>query len=86
MEEIKEENNNKEYYIENDYTYPLQETETNSILIKYVLDKNISETAGNIEIYLGDEIIHKEPIKVRDKITNPKKSIFAKIKEWFKKL
>ena len=73
----------KEYYIENDYTYPLLESEENSILIKYKLEKNPKETAGNIEIYLGDKLLHKEPLYIKQNEIIKKKSFFQKIKEIF---
>ena len=81
---IPDTNNNLEYYIENDYTYPLLETEENSILIKYNLEKNPSENAGNIEIYLGDKLLHKEPLFSKEKEIKQKKSLLQKIKEFFK--
>ena len=81
--DIPDKENNK-YYIENDYTYPLLETEEDSILIKYKLEKNPNEKAGEIEVYLGDKLLHKEPILIKEKEIKQKKSIFQKIKELFK--
>ena len=81
---IPDTNNNLEYYIENDYTYPLLETEEESILIKYNLEKNPSETAGNIEIYLGDKLLHKEPLFSKEKEIKQKKSLLQRIKELLK--
>ena len=73
-------NSDKEMYIDNSYTYPLLQDEVDSIFIKYKIDKN---GGGVIEVYLGDKIIHTEPILVRDKIIS-KKSFIDKIKGWFK--
>lgn len=81
---IPDTNNDLEYYIENDYTYPLLETEEDSIIIKYKLEKNPQENAGNIEVYLGDKLLHAEPIYIKEKQQKQKKSIFQKIKEIFK--
>ena len=82
---VPDQNNDKEYYIENDYTYPLLETEENSILIKYNLEKNPKEKAGNIEIYLGDKLLHKEPLLYKEKEKQKqKKSLLQRIKEFFK--
>ena len=75
---------NKEYYIENDYTYPLLETEEESIFIKYKLEKEPKENAGEIEVYLGDKQLHKETIFVKEKEQKPRKSLIQKIKEIFK--
>lgn len=81
---IPDTNNNLEYYIENNYTYPLLETEEDSVLIKYNLEKNPKETAGNIEVYLGDKLLHKEPLFSKEKEIKQKKSLLQKIKEFFK--
>lgn len=78
------ETNNIEYYIENDYTYPLLETETENIMLKYKLEKNPTETGGKIEVYLGDRILHIEPIHIKEKEIKQKKSLLQKIKELFK--
>lgn len=84
---IPEEKNEKyEYYIENDYTYPLLEIETENVLLKYKLEKNNPEKKGTIEVYLGDEKLHEEPILIREKQKKEKKTLFQKIKDWFKKL
>lgn len=82
---IPEENmsNNYEYYIENDYTYPLQEDEKNNILIKYKLEKEPKENAGIIEVYLGDKKLHEETIHIKQKEIK-KTSLIEKIKGWFK--
>ena len=82
--DIPDQNNDKEYYIENDYTYPLLETEKENILLKYKLEKNPKETGGNIEVYLGDKIIHIEPIQIKEKEQKQKKTLIQKIKEIFK--
>lgn len=74
-----------ELYIENDYTYPLLESETSSILIKYKLDKDISY-GGVIEVYLGDKLLHEETIYIRDISQESNKSLIDKIKDWFKNL
>ena len=74
----------KEYYIENDYTYPLLETEEDNILIKYKLEKNPKENAGEVEVYLGDKLLHTEPLYLKEKEIAKKKSVLDKIKEIFK--
>lgn len=78
------ETNNIEYYIENDYTYPLLETETENIMLKYKLEKNPKETGGKIEVYLGDKLLHIEPIQIKEKEIKQKKSLLQRIKELFK--
>lgn len=83
---IPDENQETELYIENDYNYALLEQETKNILIKYKLEeKPTDNNAGCIEIYLGDKIIHQEPIYSRKK-EQQTKTLIQKIKEWFKNL
>ena len=72
-----DDSSSKEMYINNSYTYPLLNDEVNSIFLKYKLDENV----GVIEVYLGDELIHTEPILVRDKEV-VKKSFIDKLKGW----
>ena len=75
-----------ELYIKNDYSYLLQNSEEESLLMKYVLEKkrkiNNYDKVGVIEIYLGDKIIHKEDIYVRILKNQRKKSFIEKLKEW----
>lgn len=79
IQDIPDENNI--YYIENDYTYPLLETEENSILIKYKIEKN--DNSGEAEVYLGDKLLHKEQLFLKEKEKKHKKSLLQKIKEFF---
>ncbi len=78
-----------ELYINNDYSYLIQNNEQNSLLIKYELEKvrNIKSNTkvGVIKVYLGDKIIHEEDIYVKE-LKKVKKSIFQKIKDWFNSL
>lgn len=74
----------KEIYIENNFEYPLLESELENIMLKYLIEKK--ETNGNIgkiEVYMGDEVIHTENLYVKEKEIK-KKTIIEKIKEWFK--
>lgn len=74
---------NYEYYIENDFTYSLQGDEVKDLYLKYVIEKN--DNTGNIEVYLGDKIIHTEPILKR-KFEKESSSFMKKIKDWFKNI
>lgn len=75
---------NKQLYIENDYIYPLLESEKEDILIKYKLEKNPNKQAGTVEVYLADKLLHEETIYIKTK-QKQKKTILQKIKDWFKK-
>lgn len=84
--EILDENyyKNYDFYIENDFKYPLSNDEKDSIVIKFELEKNreIEDgiKVGIAKVYLSDEIIHEEDIYIKEKVK--KKSFFEKIKEW----
>ena len=74
-----------EFYIENDFKYPLSKEEEDSIIIKFELEKNRDAKdgikVGVAKVYLADQIIHEEDIYIKEKIE--KKSFLDKIKEWF---
>jgi len=76
----------KEIYIENNFEYPLLETELENIIIKYLIEKKENNgEIGKIEVYLADKLIHTEKLFVREK-ESEKKTIIEKIKDWFKNL
>ena len=68
----------KDMYIDNSYTYPLLSSEIDSVYLKYKLDKSGD---GKVEVYLGDKLLHTEPILVRDKVV-VKKKFLDKLKGW----
>lgn len=67
----------RELYIDNSYTYPLLLDEIDNIFLKYILD----DSGGVIEVYLGDKLLHTEPILVRNKKVE-RESFIDKLKEW----
>lgn len=70
---------NKTLYIKNDIIYPIANNEKDSLELKYSLYKkrNNDSLVGYANVYLGKELVLKEPIFVKDK-TTPKKN-----KGWF---
>ena len=80
------EEKNIEYYIENNYTYPLLNEEIENIVVKYKIEKQPNDKAGVVEIYLGDKMLHEEPIYIRNIEVKKEKTILKKIKEWFKNI
>lgn len=74
-----------DFYIKNDFKYPLSNNEKDSIIIKFELEKNRKPKdgikVGIAKIYLSDEVIHEEDIYIKEQVK--KKSFFDKIKEWF---
>ncbi len=73
-------------YIKNDFKYLLESSENQSIILDFKLEKsrNIKNNnkVGEVDVLLGDKIIHTEKIYVKEKTKN-KKNFFKKIKEWF---
>ena len=73
-------------YVENDFSYLLNNAEEDNLIFKYELEKirNIKtgDKVGVLNIYLGDKKIHEEDIFV-EMITKEERSFFEKIKEWF---
>lgn len=76
---------NYDLYIKNDYSYLLSNSEQNNLIFKYELEKKRKitndEEVGVLNIYLGDKIIHKEKIYLREK--NSKSSTKSIFKRWF---
>ena len=60
-------------YVNNDYNYLFNKNVTNNVVFKYQLTKNRNikngDSVGRILIYIGDKVVHSEPIYVntRDK-------------------
>lgn len=77
---------NYNLYIKNDFKYLLETTETETITLSFKLEKNRNiknnDKAGIVEVLLGDKIIHKEDIYVKEKVKQ-KKNLWKKIKAWF---
>ncbi len=80
---------NYKVYIKNNISYPLQESEKDTLNIQYqfIKNKRIKEETeiGTVYLYLGDKEVRKEPIYASF-ITKSKTGFFTKIKEWFKNL
>lgn len=80
---------NYDFYIKNDFKYPLTEQEKDLILLKFNLEKvrdlKNDIKVGEVEVYLGDDIIHTEDIYIT-KQSEEKKSFFQKLMEWVKSL
>ena len=76
-----------DFYIKNDFTYPLLNQEKDLILIKFNLEKirkpNENMKVGYVSIYLGDLLIHKEDLYIIKK-ESKKFSLKNFIKDTFK--
>lgn len=75
---------NNKLYIKNDFTYPFLDSETDSLSLKFELEKkkdyNTHDKVGVANVYLGDKKIKEETIYV-EKVKE--KSFLNKIKNWF---
>ena len=74
-------------YIKNDIYLTLKKGESKSLISHIKLEKKknykTGDMVGNNYIYLGDTLVHTEPIYAK-KINKNNKSLITKIKEWFK--
>lgn len=89
---IPEENyyNSYKLYINNDISYPFSTEETNSIKIKYEIQKRKDykddDNIGEAIIYINDKEIKREPIYIKKQENKKKITFFAKIVDWVKNL
>lgn len=81
---------NNKLYIENDYFYPLLESEKESVSLKYELvkkrDYQNKDEVGKVIVKISDKEVYSEPIYVEKIDVNKKKKFWVRIKEWFKNL
>ena len=75
-------------YVKNDYSYLLSADEQDNLIFKYKLEKkrNINDyvICVLLNIYLGDKKVHEESIYVKERKNIKKKTLFDKIRDWFK--
>lgn len=73
---------NYDYYIKNDFKYPLSNNEKNSIIVKFTIDKlkdyKNNSKVGIADIYVGDKKIGDRKIYLKE-IAVKKESLFKKI-------
>jgi len=78
---------NDRLYLKENFKYPLLESETETLSLKFELEKNENyknnDKIGKALVYLGDKKIGTRNIYVEKK---EELSFFQKIKNWFKKL
>ena len=76
---------NNELYLKNDFTYPLTESEKETINLKFELEKKRdyknNDKVGIAEVHVGDKIVHTEDIYV--KLDKTRLSFFDKLKNFF---
>lgn len=72
------------YYIKNNFTYPLTNSEKDNIQIKIIVNKE-NDILGFVNVLLNDKVIHEEKIyKKNNEIKEKKDSFFKKIINFFK--
>lgn len=81
---------NEELYLKNSFSYPLLETEKNSIKLKFELEqkRNFKENdaIGKAKVFIGDKQIYDTDVFVREKKVPKKLNLFQRIVKWFKSL
>lgn len=81
---------NEELYLKDNFSYPLLETEKNSIKLKFELEQknNFSdeESIGKVKVFIGDKEIYNTDVFVKEKQIQKKLNFFQKIGKWFKDL
>lgn len=72
-------------YINENFSYPIMNTEISNIVLKIELDKEKkhkkNSLVGTVKVLLNDEIIHEQGIYIKD--VKQKSSILKTIKKWF---
>ncbi len=78
---------NKEFYLKNSFSYPLLESEKNTVVLKITLNKERNyknnQKIGTIKVNVGDEEIYTDSVYMRDKKIT-KESFIDKVKRWLK--
>ncbi len=79
----------KEFYLEEDFFYPLNALEKDSIRLKFELSKKRNyeegDEVGNVSVFIGEEEVHKSPIYVRS-VKKEEISFWKRLLEWVHKL
>ena len=73
------------YYIKNNFSYPLTDSEKEKIETKIIVEDDKKDCLGRVQILLDDEVIHEEKIYKKDEPAK-KESWWTKIKNFFKNL
>ena len=77
--------NNKEFYLKNNFSYPLLNSEKDSIILKITLNKERNyknnKKIGSIEVNINNKKIYTDNVYIRDKKIK-KLSFIDKIKGW----
>lgn len=80
--------NGDSFYIKNDVYIPLKKDEKGSLVSHIVLEKkdnyNNDDKIGVNQIYLNDSLLYEEDIYIIKNSNSRKKSIWDRIKKWFK--
>lgn len=77
--------NDKEFYIKNEFNYPISDSEKQGLYLKFELQKKrtlkSSEQVGIVKVMLGEKCIHEDNIYVKDE--SKEKRFF--LLRWFKR-
>ncbi len=77
---------NNTLYTKKDFKYPLLQSETEAVHLKYTLEKERNykngDKVGTVNLYIGDKKVNSQSIYINKEKTE-KTNIFQKIKTWF---
>lgn len=77
--------NNQEFYLKNNFSYPLLESEKNNIILKMELNKERkyknNQKIGVVKVMIDNKEVHQEDIYMRSK-QETKETFFSKLKRW----
>lgn len=79
--------NNKEFYLKNNFSYPLLDSEKDTIILKIKLNKDRkyknNQKIGTVQVIVSDKKVYIDDIYMRDKIKE-KDNFIDKVKRWLK--
>lgn len=80
---------NYEFYLKNDFSYPLSENEKDTITLKFELEQKKSyktdDKVGRVKVMIGEEEVYQDDVYIKE-LPKQKISFFKKIMNWLKHL
>lgn len=80
---------NYEFYVKNDFSYPLMESEKDTISLKFELEQKKSyqteDKVGSVKVLIGKEEVYQDDVYIR-KLPKENTPFFKKIMNWLKHL
>lgn len=81
---------NEQLYINDSFKYPLLDSEKDSIILKFELEKKEdleeNDPIGKVKVMIVEKQIYETSVFVKEKIIEKRKNVFQKLGNWFKNL